>query len=94
MNTILELKDFSFRCKEMFLRKNDGRIVLFTPRQDLKKVYCTQNGVIAFYDEDGNLFAKRWISDAQRILENNGYTRKNFEVPFGEGEQRVIINMY
>ncbi|MBR6034031.1 MAG: hypothetical protein IKP28_04780 [Clostridia bacterium] len=89
MTSLNELIRRSFLCEEgmLFHDKKVIHIHRLVRPQGLYMVYCTKDGVLAFFDESGNLYITKWSDEKNRILENNGFQRKGFDVPFTKGER-------
>lgn len=89
MQSIAELKNASFRCYEMSVREKSFFISQFKPEHYFKRVYCTRNGLLAFYDDDEELFVTRWNFRKEHVLINAGYKKERFHVPFSDGERPI-----
>ncbi len=89
MTTLAELVRWSFYCEEgmLLLDRKVIHINRYVPPKGLSKVYNTKDGVLAFIDEDGKLYVTKWTDEKHGLLENLGFQRKGFEVPFTKGER-------
>ena len=88
MTSIKELKRYSILCEDGMLvidAIGKGVTELSVP-EIFPRSFCTRNGTVAFFDEKGRLYVTRWTSMVHGILENAGYERKNFEIPFSDGK--------
>lgn len=52
-----------------------------------RKVYCQNNGQIAFVDETGSYYVTPYRTEIHSILRNNGYTEGGLFVPNSSGEK-------
>lgn len=52
--------------------------------EERKRQYSYNNDVIAFVDESGDMYVSPDIG-IQKVLDNEGYSRRNFNVPFSNG---------
>ena len=88
MTTVKELKRYSIRCDEGMLvtdERGKGVTEISIPERFLR-TFCTSNGKLAFFDDNGKLYVTLWTLVAHGILENAGYTRHGFKIPFDDGK--------
>ena len=88
MTSIKELKRYSILCEDGMLvtdAMGKGVTELSVPEK-FPRTFCTKNGTVAFFDEQGRLYVTLWTSMTHGVLENSGYERKNFPIPFSDGK--------
>ena len=54
-----------------------------------KLAYAYNNGVVAFVDNEGNLYVIPDIKGTQKVLSENGYSKEYFYVPFSNWDYPV-----
>ena len=50
-----------------------------------EKSYCSNNGIVAYVYE-GTFYVTPWTGEVDKILSDNGFTRRDFFVPFSNSE--------
>ena len=68
----------------------DPRQEGFSPKDLLEQVgqYDTNNGKIAFVDDEGGLYFESWTTSREDALKDAGFKRGSVFVPFSNGEER------
>ena len=86
-----EIKRNSIPCKNgMLVRdRHQGTITQTEVVDKPRCAFCTKNGMLAFIDEHGDMYITKWSSRICTILENEGYTKVNFQIPLGAGKVPV-----
>ena len=88
LTSVRELKRYSILCKDgMLLTDERGKgVTELYVTEKFPCTFCTKDGTLAFFDEKGKLYVTLWTSMTHSILENAGYERKNFKIPFSDGK--------
>lgn len=56
--------------------------------------YAYNNGIVAFVDEQNNLYVIPAFKGISELLENGGYTKRSFYVPFSNWDYPVELKEY
>lgn len=84
LTSIKDLKRYSILCEEGMLVTDVNRkgVTELSVPEKFPCTFCTKDGSIAFFDENGKLYVTLWTSITHGILENADYKRKYFPIPF------------
>ena len=84
LTSVEDLKRYSILCEDGMLVTDERRkgVTELSVPEKFPCSFCTKDGLIAFFDKKGKLYLTLWTSITHGILENAGYQRKQFSIPF------------